>query len=138
MHFWSCTTSIPATLQVAFLCTIHQPVQEQFFMFDHLVLMQRGGSLIYFGPTGPEASALVAYLRGLPDVGPLPACANPADWMLQVIGAGVGHDDGRAAYLTAVFYESNHFEVHLCSDLRLPDLQLQGRWRSKPPAPTGP
>ncbi len=34
------------------VCTIHQPSAELFFMFDSLLLLQKGGHQVYFGPIG--------------------------------------------------------------------------------------
>ncbi|GMF13975.1 unnamed protein product [Phytophthora lilii] len=74
------------------ICTIHQPSAEVFFLFDTLMLLQRGGETVYFGELGRNGEALVKYFQGLE----LPRSAptfkpgeNPATWMLDVIGAGV-------------------------------------------------
>ncbi len=53
---------------------------EIFEAFDHLVLLQRGGRLTYFGPLGAESTDLIAYLEGQPGVEPIQAGYNPATW----------------------------------------------------------
>lgn len=45
------------------VATIHQPSKELFFMFDNILLLQRGGWQVYFGPLGREAVNLVRYLQ---------------------------------------------------------------------------
>lgn len=71
----------------AILCTIHQPNSALFENFDRLLLLQRGGETVYFGDIGKDASALLGYfrLRGAH----CPPDANPAEWMLDAVGAGV-------------------------------------------------
>ncbi|OJJ45647.1 hypothetical protein ASPZODRAFT_98405 [Penicilliopsis zonata CBS 506.65] len=77
----------------AILCTIHQPSSMLFQRFDRLLFLAKGGKTVYFGEIGDKSSTLAAYFEknGAP---PLPADANPAEWMLEVIGAAPGsHSD---------------------------------------------
>ena len=72
--------------------TIHQPSREIFLMFDDLLLLQRGGWQVYFGPLGPSpASTFVSYMESLPMTGgnTLPLGMNPASWMLDVLGGRI-------------------------------------------------
>lgn len=73
----------------AILCTIHQPSAMLFQRFDRLLLLARGGRTVYFGEIGKNSSVLVDYFvrNGASD---LPIGANPAEYMLQVIGAAQG------------------------------------------------
>lgn len=73
----------------AILCTIHQPSAILFQEFDRLLFLQRGGQTVYFGPVGENSNILVKYFErnGGP---PCPPDANPAEWMLEVIGAAPG------------------------------------------------
>lgn len=73
----------------AILCTIHQPSAMLFQRFDRLLLLARGGRTVYFGEIGKNAKALVDYFvrNGAPK---LPTGANPAEYMLEVIGAAPG------------------------------------------------
>ncbi|TFY79980.1 hypothetical protein EWM64_g4032 [Hericium alpestre] len=71
----------------AILCTIHQPSAELFATFDRLLLLQRGGKTAYFGDLGEHAATLLGYFQ----VGGARPCQedeNPAEYMLDVIGAG--------------------------------------------------
>ncbi|EQC41913.1 hypothetical protein SDRG_00768 [Saprolegnia diclina VS20] len=71
------------------VCTIHQPSAEVFEMFDSLLLLKRGGETVFFGDLGAKASHLIEYFQAIPDTPALSDEANPATWMLEVIGAGV-------------------------------------------------
>jgi ABC-type multidrug transport system ATPase subunit/ABC-type multidrug transport system permease subunit len=76
------------------LCTIHQPSSDVFYLFDHLILLKRGGQAVFMGDLGSRCQGLVNYLESIPGVKPCPPKQNPATWMLEVIGAGVSN--GRA------------------------------------------
>lgn len=67
------------------LCTIHQPSSQIFCMFDRLLLLNRGGSMLYFGDLGLDASTLISYFEanGAPECRP---GENPAEWVLNVTG----------------------------------------------------
>jgi ABC-type multidrug transport system ATPase subunit/ABC-type multidrug transport system permease subunit len=78
------------------ICTIHQPSAELFFMFDDLLLLQKGGFMAYFGPMGERACQLVEYLQKLEGAKPCPSDFNPASWMLdQLAGtdSSIGADE---------------------------------------------
>ncbi|THH12068.1 hypothetical protein EW145_g234 [Phellinidium pouzarii] len=71
----------------AILCTIHQPSSELFQVFDRLLLLRKGGQTVYFGDIGQNSSTLIKYFEAKGGR----TCAedeNPAEWMLDVIGAG--------------------------------------------------
>ncbi|SMQ53521.1 unnamed protein product [Zymoseptoria tritici ST99CH_3D7] len=70
----------------AILCTIHQPNSALFENFDRLLLLQRGGETVYFGDIGKDANVLLSYFRKYG--AHCPPTANPAEWMLDAIGAG--------------------------------------------------
>ena len=77
----------------AILCTIHQPSAVLFQRFDRLLFLASGGKTVYFGPIGKSSKTLTSYFErnGAFDC---PAEANPAEWMLEVIGAAPGsHTD---------------------------------------------
>ncbi|KAF4316728.1 hypothetical protein JM18_008194 [Phytophthora kernoviae] len=72
------------------VCTIHQPSTEVFKLFDSLLLLRRGGRMVFFGELGQESQHLIDYFQAFPDVKPITPGYNPATWMLECIGAGVG------------------------------------------------
>ncbi|KAL8735764.1 MAG: hypothetical protein Q9166_000627 [cf. Caloplaca sp. 2 TL-2023] len=69
------------------LCTIHQPNSHLFENFDRLLLLQRGGECVYFGDIGHDANVLLEYFRK--NGAHCPPDANPAEWMLDAVGAGM-------------------------------------------------
>ncbi|PPQ68464.1 hypothetical protein CVT24_005561 [Panaeolus cyanescens] len=71
----------------AILCTIHQPSAELFSVFDRLLLLQKGGQTVYFGDVGKNAQTIIDYFES----NGARKCSepeNPAEYMLDVIGAG--------------------------------------------------
>ncbi|KAH7929251.1 hypothetical protein BV22DRAFT_1192162 [Leucogyrophana mollusca] len=71
----------------AILCTIHQPSAELFQVFDRLLLLRKGGQTVYFGDIGEKSTTMLEYFERNGAVHCDPA-ANPAEYMLDVIGAG--------------------------------------------------
>ncbi|KAI9464144.1 ABC-2 type transporter-domain-containing protein [Lactarius psammicola] len=71
----------------AILCTIHQPSAELFQEFDRLLLLRKGGQTVYFGDIGTNSATLINYFQTNGGY-PCPPDANPAEYILDVIGAG--------------------------------------------------
>ena len=72
----------------AVLCTIHQPSAMLFQRFDRLLFLQTGGQTVYYGDIGENSNILTSYFERN-GASPCPADANPAEWMLEVIGAAL-------------------------------------------------
>ncbi|XP_022148375.1 ABC transporter G family member 31 isoform X2 [Momordica charantia] len=66
------------------VCTIHQPSIDIFEAFDELLLMKRGGRVIYGGKLGTHSQIMIDYFEGISGVSPIPDSYNPATWMLEV------------------------------------------------------
>ncbi|KAK4412483.1 ABC transporter G family member 31 [Sesamum alatum] len=66
------------------VCTIHQPSIEIFEAFDELLLMKRGGRVIYGGKLGEKSQTMINYFQGTNEVPPIPDGYNPATWMLEI------------------------------------------------------
>lgn len=64
------------------VATIHQPSAAVFEMFDDLILLKKGGNVVFFGGTGEESCNLVQYFeeRGAK---PIERQENPAAWVLR-------------------------------------------------------
>lgn len=77
----------------AILCTIHQPSAMLFQRFDRLLFLAKGGKTVYFGEVGENSHILSSYFERNGGH-KCPPDANPAEWMLEVIGAAPGsHTD---------------------------------------------
>ncbi|KAK0537618.1 ATP-binding cassette transporter snq2 [Tilletia horrida] len=93
----------------AILCTIHQPNSLLFENFDRLLLLQRGGSCVYFGPVGNDSVHIRQYFaeRGAD----CPDNVNPAEFMLDAVGAGlrprIGDRDWAELYKESELYQEN-------------------------------
>ncbi|KAJ3535372.1 hypothetical protein NM688_g6988 [Phlebia brevispora] len=71
----------------AILCTIHQPSGELFQVFDRLLLLRAGGQTVYFGDIGYNSTTMLSYFERH-GARPCQPEENPAEYILQVIGAG--------------------------------------------------
>ncbi|KAK4947826.1 Multidrug resistance protein [Elasticomyces elasticus] len=91
------------------LCTIHQPSAMLFQRFDRLLLLADGGRTVHFvashttarltsntnwppydtGEIGENSETLIGYFERN-GAEPCPPGANPAEWMLEAIGAAPG------------------------------------------------
>jgi len=77
----------------AILCTIHQPSAMLFQRFDRLLFLAKGGRTVYYGEVGENSNILTNYFEQN-GAHKCPPDANPAEWMLEVIGAAPGsHTD---------------------------------------------
>lgn len=91
------------------LCTIHQPSALLFETFDRLLLLERGGKTVYSGPIGKDGRHVIEYFaaRGAQ----CPPGVNPAEYMLDAIGAGsqprVGERDWADWYLESDYHQDN-------------------------------
>ncbi|KAJ3076805.1 hypothetical protein HDU98_000105 [Podochytrium sp. JEL0797] len=84
----------------ALVVTIHQPSAMLFSEFDRLLLLGRGGKTIYFGELGHDCETLLNYFEktGAPKCEPRD---NPAEYILESIGAGTGHTSNTIDWFSA-------------------------------------
>lgn len=66
------------------VCTIHQPSIDIFEAFDELLLLKRGGQVIYAGPVGRHSHKLIEYFEAVSGVPQIIEGYNPATWALEV------------------------------------------------------
>ncbi|RDY09362.1 ABC transporter G family member 39, partial [Mucuna pruriens] len=66
------------------VCTIHQPSIDIFEAFDELLLMKRGGQIIYNGPVGQHSYKLIEYFEAISGVPKIKDGYNPATWILEI------------------------------------------------------
>ncbi|KAK9126461.1 hypothetical protein Scep_015307 [Stephania cephalantha] len=92
------------------VCTIHQPSIDIFEAFDELLLMKRGGQVIYAGPLGHHSHHLIEYFEATPGVPKIKDGYNPATWMLEVSAPSVEGQlnvDFADVYANSSLYQRN-------------------------------
>jgi ABC-type multidrug transport system ATPase subunit/ABC-type multidrug transport system permease subunit len=72
----------------AVCATIHQPSIAIFNSFDTLLLLKRGGEVVFYGDLGEDSCNLIDYFQGYESTTQIQPGENPATWMLTTIGAG--------------------------------------------------
>ncbi|KAK4784578.1 hypothetical protein SAY86_018946 [Trapa natans] len=120
------------------VCTIHQPSIDIFEAFDELLLMKRGGQVIYFGPLGRNSRKVVEYFEAILGVPKIKDKYNPATWMLEVssVAAELRLDmDFAEHYKSSSLYKRNKaLVIELSSpppgakDLYFPTQYSQSSW----------
>ncbi|XP_027927045.1 ABC transporter G family member 36 [Vigna unguiculata] len=120
------------------VCTIHQPSIDIFEAFDELLLMKRGGQVIYSGPLGRNSHKIIEYFEAIPGVPKIKDKYNPATWMLEVssIAAEVRLGmDFAEYYKTSSLYQRNKALIRELStpppgtkDLYFPTQYSQSTW----------
>ncbi|XP_042438786.1 ABC transporter G family member 42-like isoform X2 [Zingiber officinale] len=102
------------------VCTIHQPSINIFETFDELLLMKRGGQLIYAGPLGRNSHKIIEYFEAIPGIPKMQEKYNPATWMLEVSSVA---SEERLGMDLAEYYRSSDLFRHnkaLVSELSKP------------------
>ncbi|XP_027344116.1 ABC transporter G family member 35 [Abrus precatorius] len=120
------------------VCTIHQPSIDIFEAFDELLLMKRGGQVIYSGPLGRNSHKIIEYFEAIPGVSKIKDKYNPATWMLEVssIAAEVRLGmDFAEYYKSSSLYQRNKALIRELStppagakDLYFPTQYSQSTW----------
>ncbi|CAO2190429.1 unnamed protein product [Urochloa humidicola] len=118
------------------VCTIHQPSIDIFESFDELLLMKRGGQLIYSGSLGPLSSNMIKYFEAIPGVPRINKGQNPAAWVLDISSHITEYEIGvdyAEIYRNSSLYRENRL---LIDELEQPepnteDLHFpQGYWQN--------
>ncbi|XP_011005513.1 PREDICTED: ABC transporter G family member 31 isoform X1 [Populus euphratica] len=101
------------------VCTIHQPSIDIFEAFDELLLMKRGGRVIYGGKLGVHSKIMIDFFQGIKGVPPCPDGYNPATWMLEVttptVEERVGEDFAELYRKSSQYREVEASIMHLSS-----------------------
>ncbi|PFH58758.1 hypothetical protein XA68_13278 [Ophiocordyceps unilateralis] len=90
----------------AVLCTIHQPDAALFALFDRLLLMRRGGRVVYFGDIGLDAVVLRAYLARHGAADEAAPTDNVAEFMLEAISSSSSSSSSHGGDWADVWDES--------------------------------
>ena len=85
---------------------------------DRLLLLERGGETVYFGDIGPDSRIIRGYFARHGAV--CPPNVNPAEFMLEAIGAGVtpriGNRDWNDIWLDSSEYQLAKQEIQLIKE----------------------
>jgi energy-coupling factor transporter ATP-binding protein EcfA2/ABC-type multidrug transport system permease subunit len=92
------------------VCTIHQPSIDIFEAFDELILLKRGGEVIYVGSLGKYSSDLIDYFSSIHGVPSIKDGYNPATWMLEVSTPAMEKKLG--IDFTKYFMDSEMFKIN--------------------------
>ena len=109
----------------AILCTIHQPSAMLFQRFDRLLFLAAGGKTVYFGEVGQNSRILADYFEAN-GAHKCPDDANPAEWMLEVIGAAPGtytDIDWHQVWRNSVEYQEMHKHIDHLESMRPQETQ---------------
>ncbi|KAL2898725.1 ABC transporter G family member 31 [Bienertia sinuspersici] len=90
------------------VCTIHQPSIDIFEAFDELLLMKRGGQVIYGGKLGVQSCIMIDYFQGISGIPPIPDGYNPATWMLEVTNPSI--EERLSEDFADIYRNSNQFK----------------------------
>jgi ABC-type multidrug transport system permease subunit len=85
-----------------------------FQRFDRLLFLAKGGRTIYFGDIGENSKTLTSYFEKNGS-SPCPKGENPAEWMLEVIGAAPGSHseiDWHQTWRDSPEYQAVQTELH--------------------------
>jgi len=120
------------------VCTIHQPSIDIFEAFDEMLLMKRGGQVIYMGPLGQNSNMLINYFEAISGVPKIKEGYNPATWMLEVSSPAMEaqlHTDFADIYRQSLLCRRNKELVKTLStpvrgakDLHFPTQYAQSFW----------
>ncbi|XP_056687617.1 ABC transporter G family member 31 isoform X2 [Spinacia oleracea] len=89
------------------VCTIHQPSIDIFEAFDELLLMKRGGQVIYGGKLGVHSCIMIDYFQGIDGIPRIPDGYNPATWMLEITAPAIEERLGKD--FTSIYRNSSQF-----------------------------
>jgi hypothetical protein len=104
--------------------TIHQPSSAVFEMFDDLILLKKGGNVVFFGELGDESAKLVEYFesRGVP---PIQHGENPAAWVLRAYAGENSTDvDWAEVYKTTDQYATLQEKLEEIKESPAPSTQV--------------
>ncbi|XP_052877846.1 pleiotropic drug resistance protein 3-like isoform X3 [Gossypium arboreum] len=105
------------------VCTIHQPSIDIFEAFDELILMKRGGQMVYSGELGQHSSRLIKYFEGISGVPKIKENHNPATWMLEVTSPSV---EAQLGIDFALIYKESHLYKRNKEIVKSQSLPAQG------------
>lgn len=106
------------------VATIHQPSAAVFEMFDDLILLKKGGNVVFFGELGEESNKLVSYFeeRG---AAPIDKQENPAAWVLRAYaGEHSSSVDWGERYKSSDEAATVHTQIAACRESAAPSNKI--------------
>mmetsp|Transcript_888 Transcript_888/g.1257 ORF Transcript_888/g.1257 Transcript_888/m.1257 type:complete len:1050 (+) Transcript_888:1338-4487(+) len=106
------------------VATIHQPSAAVFEMFDDLILLKKGGNVVFFGELGEESNKLVSYFeeRG---ASPIEKQENPAAWVLRAYaGEHSSSVDWGERYKSSDEAATVHTQIATCKESAAPSNKI--------------
>ncbi|KAF9614055.1 hypothetical protein IFM89_014855 [Coptis chinensis] len=102
------------------VCTIHQPSIDIFESFDELLLLKRGGHVIYAGPLGKNSEELISYFESTDGIQEITPGYNPATWMLEA--SSIASESQHGIDFAEIYLNSSLFQRNkqLIGDLKTP------------------
>jgi ABC-type multidrug transport system ATPase subunit len=91
----------------AVCATIHQPSVAIFNDFNSLLLLKRGGEVVFHGDLGQHSENLIRYFERYDATPRIQPGENPATWMLTAIGAGSHATAGRPFDFAGCYAQSD-------------------------------
>ncbi len=76
--------AVPTSVSVCGTWSLNRVAAAGMQAFDDLLLLKRGGLVIYMGSLGERSVDLVNYFQGIKGVPAIKEGLNPATWMLEV------------------------------------------------------
>lgn len=103
-----------------------------------MLLMKRGGRVVYMGPLGKHSESLIDYFQSIPGVPKIKEGYNPAMWMLEATSPAVETElgiDFADIYKESALFQRNKEMVKCLSepqrgakDLHFPSRYAQSFW----------
>ena len=97
----------------AVLVTIHQPSASLFNSFDKLLALSSEGRQLYFGPV----RSVISYLAERGAVAP--PDANPAEFVLETVGAGINNDSSAKSSAWAETWRDSDEARRIADDIEV-------------------
>jgi hypothetical protein len=107
--------------------TIHQPSSAVFEMFDDLLLLKKGGNVVYFGELGEGSANLIDYFESR-GANPIKFGENPAAWMLTCFAgehAATRELDWAMVYINSKQYQDAENEIACIRNSADPTKQIR-------------
>lgn len=80
---------IASAMERTLVLTIDVPMALQLNSFKNILILKRGGEMVYFGEPGIYGSKLLEFFQSIPGTPPPPPNINPISYVQNIIGDGI-------------------------------------------------